>query len=346
MDLKHKLIAAGLSVISTTKMDRLLRPIAQGAGVVLMFHRIRPYQPKAFEPNRFLEVEPAFFEQVLKLLREDFDIISMDELPERLSQAKAKRPFATLTFDDGFRDNIEYAWPILKRHNAPFTIYVVRDYAQGRGHMWWRELEEIIDQADQLNISFEGEVFSLATKTIEQKQAAFKHLAQWVKSNPEPKVRRFLEQICKQAGLDHDQLVQEECAGWDDLKALAKDPLVTIGAHSLSHPRLHSQQLDQVTNEIFESKKIIEEQMGRSIRHFAYPFGDKNSAQTREFQLAQKAGYASAVTTHPGHLFQNHADHLTSLPRLSINGLHQSEKSLRALFSGVPFMAQKNKVAS
>jgi peptidoglycan/xylan/chitin deacetylase (PgdA/CDA1 family) len=91
--------------------------------------------------------------------------------------------------------------------------------------------------------------------------------------------------------------------------------------------------------EIAESKAVIEGKLGRPIRHFAYPVGDPASAGPREFTLAREAGFTTAVTTRPGHLFPAHRLHLHALPRVSVNGLYQSEAAFRAMLSGVPFMA-------
>jgi peptidoglycan/xylan/chitin deacetylase (PgdA/CDA1 family) len=89
--------------------------------------------------------------------------------------------------------------------------------------------------------------------------------------------------------------------------------------------------------EITDSQTRLEAQLGLPIRHFAYPVGDPTSAGPREFTLAKVAGFASAVTTRPGHLFTEHAEHLHALPRVSLNGLHQTEEAVRALLSGLPF---------
>jgi peptidoglycan/xylan/chitin deacetylase (PgdA/CDA1 family) len=90
--------------------------------------------------------------------------------------------------------------------------------------------------------------------------------------------------------------------------------------------------------EIAASKSVIEERLGRPVRHFAYPVGDPTSAGAREFRLAREAGFATAVTTRPGHVFPGHVAHLHALPRVSVNGLFQSEAAMRSLLSGVPFL--------
>ena len=91
--------------------------------------------------------------------------------------------------------------------------------------------------------------------------------------------------------------------------------------------------------EIAASRAVVAEKLGRLVRHFAYPVGDPTSAGPRDFALAEQAGFETAVTTRPGHVFPVHADYLHALPRVSMNGLFQSEAALRSLLSGVPFLA-------
>jgi len=132
-------------------------------------------------------------------------------------------------------------------------------------------------------------------------------------------------------------LVERECLPWETLRALSGAPGVAIGAHSLTHPMLAKHDAETARREIAESKVRLEAELGRPVEHFAYPVGDPASAGPREFVAAREAGFLSAVTTRPGHLFPEHAGHLHALPRVSLNGLHQNEAALRALLSGLPF---------
>jgi peptidoglycan/xylan/chitin deacetylase (PgdA/CDA1 family) len=91
--------------------------------------------------------------------------------------------------------------------------------------------------------------------------------------------------------------------------------------------------------EIADSKAEIETRLGAAVSHFAYPVGDPGSAGPREFALAREAGFVTAVTTRPGHLFSAHASHLHALPRISVNGLFQNRNALRSMLSGVQFLA-------
>ncbi|HSP23941.1 MAG TPA: polysaccharide deacetylase family protein, partial [Saliniramus sp.] len=142
---RHRLFAAGFSAITATRADRWLAPIAQGAGVVLTLHHVRPAQPRGFSPNRFLEITPEFLETTIAATRSaGFEFVAIDALCERLAGRARGKPFAVLTFDDGYRDNLEHAWPILRRAGVPWTVYVVPDFLDGNGRLWWIELERAI----------------------------------------------------------------------------------------------------------------------------------------------------------------------------------------------------------
>ena len=108
----------------------------------------------------------------------------------------------------------------------------------------------------------------------------------------------------------------------------------TIGAHTVSHCNLAHEAAGQARHEIAASRERIAAMLERPVKHFAYPYGDKAAAGRREFDATIALGFDTAVTTRPGMLFPAHADHLTALPRLSLNGNFQSGRALSVLTSG------------
>jgi peptidoglycan/xylan/chitin deacetylase (PgdA/CDA1 family) len=336
--LKHRLFAAGFAATAALRADRWLRPLAQGCGAILMLHHVRPWRQRAFAPNRLLEITPEFLDRTLTVAKDlGFDLVPLDEVPSRL--ASPGRPFAALTFDDGYRDTVEHALPVLRRHGAPFTVFVTTAFADGIGRLWWVELEEAVARLDRVAVSVGGERFAASCRTPPEKAAAFDGLYRLVRSGPEESLRATVALLSAEAGLDPAAIAKRLCLGWDEIAALAREPGAAIGAHTLSHPMLAKWPTPFARHEIAGSKAVLEKKLGRPVRHFAYPVGDPTSAGPREFALAREAGFATAVTTRPGHLFPAHRTHLHALPRVSVNGLHQSEEALRALLSGVPFLA-------
>ncbi len=337
LGLKHTAIAAGFAGIAALGADRWLAPIARGRGIILMFHHVRPRRPDAFQPNALLEITPDFLDRVLTLVaRHGYDFVGLDEVPARLAQPG--RPFAALTFDDGYRDNLNHAMPILERHAAPWTLFVTTDYASGAGRLWWVELEEVVRRRTGLELVEARATRLLPARTPQEKNAAFATAYRALRAGPETLLRDTLARWCEETGVDTSALVRDLCLGWDDLAHLAQRPGVTIGAHTLTHPMLAKHGRAVADREIRDPRAILADRLGREIRHLAYPVGDPGSAGPREFEIARDAGYATAVTTRPGHLHAGHADHLTALPRVSVNGLFQSDAAIRALLSGAPFL--------
>jgi hypothetical protein len=83
---RHRIIGAGFAGLAAVRADRWLRPIAQGRGLVLMFHHVRPARPDPFQPNALLEITPEFLSLTIELVRrEGFEIVPLDEVPERLA---------------------------------------------------------------------------------------------------------------------------------------------------------------------------------------------------------------------------------------------------------------------
>jgi peptidoglycan/xylan/chitin deacetylase (PgdA/CDA1 family) len=340
MSLRHRLVAAGFGAIAATGADRRLSSFARGRGVILMLHRVRPWGPRKFAPNRVLEITPEFLGFALsELRREGFDIIPLDAVPDRLRRGLGGQPFAALTFDDGYRDNVEHAWPVLIRHRAPWTVFITTDFAEGRGRLWWVELEQTVALKDRVTLALGGERLDLSTRTAREKQTAFDFIHARVRAGPPDRLRELTASLAAEPEAGADCLAADLCLNWDEIQSLASEPDVTIGAHTISHPILAKLDPPAASREIGDSKARLEGRLGRPVRHLAYPFGDPMAVGGREVGLARQAGFVTAVTSRPGHVFPDHAAHLHALPRVSINGLFQSESAFRALLSGVPFLA-------
>jgi len=334
--LRSNVIRAGLEALYLTGAHHLFRPIFAGAGCIFMLHHVRPARDAAFQPNSHLEITPQFLRTVLAHLRSrGIDIITMDELHRRLTERDFSRRFACFTFDDGYRDNRDFALPVMREFDAPFTVYVTSDFAQGAGNLWWVALEMTIAKASMIEAGIDGVVTRIDTSTLSAKRSAFERLHDWLRALPgRDDMAREIGALCARHGIDQAAICRELCMSWDELKPFAGEPLVCIGAHSVAHCNLAKQPDEIASQEIATSRARIESTLQRPALHFAYPYGDRLAAGRREFALVKAAGFKTAVTTRPGMIFPESADYPTALPRISLNGNYQNERILPVLTSG------------
>ncbi len=334
--LRSNVIRAGFEALYFTGAHHLFRPLFAGVGSIFMLHQVRPAREGRFQPNRHLEVTPEFLRAVLTHLRSHhIDIVTLDELYRRLTQRDFSRPFACFTFDDGYRDNRDFALPVMREFDAPLTVYVAADFAEGKGHLWWTALEMVIAKASTIEATIDGVAARIDVSTIAAKQAAFDRLHDWLRGLPgQNELAREIGALCARHGVDQAAICRDLCMSWDELQPFANEKLVSIGAHSITHCSLAQQSEAVASEEMWMSRSRIESALQKAVAHLAYPYGDRLAAGTREFALAKVAGFKTAVTTRPGMIFPESASHLTALPRVSLNGNYQTERFLPVLTSG------------
>lgn len=333
--MKERIIDAGLSFFRVTGLDRAASFVTRGQGAILMFHNVRPARPRAYAPNQPLEVTPEFLESTVELLRKlDYEIVAIGDLPAKIEQNGGNR-FAVLTFDDGYRDNVDIAAPILRRYGAPYAIYVTPGFVERTARLWWLELESAIALLDRVEMKIAEDVFSAPAGTAEEKHSAYVAAYAFLRRHEEPAMLECVSKLVEQSGAEGS--FSELCMTWDEIRAAITDPLCTIGAHTLTHARLTLHGEAAVRRELLESKLTIEREIARPVMHLAYPFGDSGSARQREFAIARECGYETALTTRPGVLFKAHRQHMMALPRLAVHGGWQDARSLESLLTGAPF---------
>ena len=332
-------LKAALRTLYYTRLDAALAPITQGAGVIFMLHHVQPGAPGPFAPNRILSVTPEFLTEVIEhVLEHDFDVVSLDEAYARMASGKAsRRRFATFTFDDGYRDNIEHALPIFRRFDVPMTIYLSPDFCDGRGLAWWVTLEKVLAETASISVPFADGERTFPLTTVAEKYAAQQEIYPWLRSMPDTSIHCHVNRWAEAADIDPYAACRELVMSWDEARTIAKDPLVTLGAHTMSHASLAKCSADEARWQIASSIEHVEHELGLDCRHFAYPYGDAGSAGPREFEICRSLGIQTAVTTQKGLIAADVREQLTALPRLSLNGDFQDARLVQVLLSGAPF---------
>jgi peptidoglycan/xylan/chitin deacetylase (PgdA/CDA1 family) len=334
--LKQTIIRGGFETLYFSGAHLALQPLVGGVGAILTLHHVRPPRPDRFQPNRLLEVTPRFFARVIALLRRShIDLVSLDEMHRRLTERDFRRRFVCLTFDDGYRDLRQFAYPLLRDARVPFAVYVATSFADRLGELWWLVLEAVIARNSRIGLVIDGRNRVFECATLAEKRALYDELYWWLRGHPtEAQLRAIVRDLAAVHKVDIAAFCEEQCMNWEELAEIAADPLVTIGAHTVNHPMLAKVPAETVRSEMDLSRSVIEAALAVRPQHFAYPVGDRTSAGPREFAIAAELGFKTAVTTRPGVLFAQHGEHLMALPRISLNGDFQRLRYVQVLLSG------------
>lgn len=199
------------------KIHNLLHP---KIGEVWMLHRVVEHRSEKLE-QRVLEVTPEWLENLIQERQQQgFRFVSLDEIGR-------SRHWVCITLDDGYRDNYTTAFPLFKRLNVPFAVFVTTGFVDNQREMWW----------------YSGERLGI---------------------------------------------------GMDELRDMAADPLCTIGAHTVSHPKLDTLSQTEQQREIQQSKQWIESVLSKPVNHFSYPHGAYNDVS---IDICRDLGFHTALTT-------------------------------------------------
>src|ERR1700722_2348364 len=331
--LRQALFRVGFETLYFSGTHALMRPFVGGVGAILTLHHVRPPRPDRFQPNRLLEVTPRFLTRVVKdLRRSGLDLVSLDEMHRRMTEGDFSRRFVCFTFDDGYRDTLQWAYPIFKEAGVPFAVYVPTSFPDRLGELWWLVLEAVIARNDRIGLAIDGRDRKFDCRTVAEKRALYDELYWWLRARPtEAEMRGVIRSLAAVYQVDIAAFCDELCMSWPELAELAADPLVTIGAHTVKHQILAKLQQKPVRSEMDLSRSIIEAGLGIRPDHLSYPVGDRTSAGPREFEIAAELGFKTAVTTRPVVLFADHVEHLTALPRISLIGEYQRLRYVRVL---------------
>jgi len=343
VDLRTKAFKTGLETLYYTRAHRVVAALWQCSGAIFNLHHIDPSadgdQENRFNPNGPLGITDAFLDEVIcYLVDEKFDLVSLDEAVSRIKQGDTSSRFAAFTIDDGYRDNFEYAWPVFKKYECPFTVFVTTDIIDGRACLWWLILEQAIRENDRVEITLENRLVGFDTSTIGNKKQSWDQIYWALRGSNEIQLRQTVAQLAQDHHIDTNALCRELAMTWDEVRKLNQDDLVTIGAHTLSHPCLKELSRQDAGFEMTESRDRIAREIGENPQFFCYPYGDETTAGQREFTLAKEVGFEAAVTTRKGMIYPEHRDHLYALPRVSLNGSYQQIKYIDLYMSGAPFV--------
>lgn len=343
MGFRQQVFKTAFKVLRSSGLGRALAPVTQGCGAVFMMHQVRAARMAEFQPNLHLEITPEFMRQAVERIRESgYEIIALDEAVDLLKSGYGRKRYAVLTFDDGYRDNLEIAYPVLKELDAPFTVFVASGLVDRTTELWWVALEQMIAANDEILLTGDNIGEGIACGTVEEKMLCYERLCGLLtREVSEQDQRMIIRGLADRYGFDLHALSDGLMMTWDEVRALASDSLVTIGAHTHHHFALARLNDADALRDIESGIERLETELGRRPKHFAYPYGNPAVVSERDARLLMSLGFRSSVTTFPGVLKSVHAKNTMMLPRVSLNGRFQDPYVVDQYLTGAPFALYK-----
>jgi peptidoglycan/xylan/chitin deacetylase (PgdA/CDA1 family) len=288
----------------------------QGAGVILMLHRVLANDHAANLPHRNeLCVGPKAFEHLLGWLKKHFDCVPLMEILQPNS-LKSERPRVALTFDDGWRDNAVNAFPLLQKYQVPASIFLSTDFIGSRQRFWWESIGEtlwnshgekarmhLIECLQQL-----GRPLPVLCDDpdVQRRSLALLHFLQNLKTLSPHDLNRLTDE-CPQESLP-------QALDWQQVRSLEASGLIRFGPHGASHAILTGLDDQTLDEELTRSRQALLNGCNRPLPVYCYPNGDNDE---RVRQHVADHDFAFALGTGTG-IYRGANDPL-ALPRFGVS---------------------------
>jgi peptidoglycan/xylan/chitin deacetylase (PgdA/CDA1 family) len=291
--------------------------------IILLYHRVAdvPTDPQ------LLCVTPKKFSEQMQVLRGTWNPVSLPQLSAGVRHGRLPRRSILVTFDDGYADNLHSAKPILEQYEIPATVFVAAGYLGIEREYWWDELEQLLLQPrvlpEQLSFRLNGTTFEwkLGKSAVFYSEQSYQEYADWnlqKKTVPTERHALYLDlykALRPLASEQRDEML-EMLSQWSGCNSVVREThrpmtvpevqklrdgdLISIGAHTMSHPVLSSLPIDAQRKEISGSRNLLEDIVGHSVTSFAYPYGRESDYTQESVTAVADAGFELAFSTSSG----------------------------------------------
>jgi peptidoglycan/xylan/chitin deacetylase (PgdA/CDA1 family) len=329
---------------------RILRFINRKKILILMIHGVSSkHMNGEWEPLR-KTLDSDILDKTLNQLKKHYNFISMQEAADMLSgKLPLKKNCIVITLDDGYRNNIEIAYPIFKKYDIPIIIYLSTGHIENRKAFWFDRLDYAIQKLPKGRYELEmgGRKAEIICNSRHEKKVTFWHFRRFVKckSASDDELTDFINQTCDKFEKITKQSIYDvfendpwvSVLDWDTIKKYSKMAGCEFGSHTVNHSRLAKVDENTAMEQLSRSKKMVEEKTNKKCKHFAYPNGSYNS---RVANMARMSGYQTSLTTENG--MNGRGDDLMTLKRFPFPGYDDIKESFFIL-SGLSMLFSKIK---
>jgi peptidoglycan/xylan/chitin deacetylase (PgdA/CDA1 family) len=266
---------------------------------ILMYHGIISI-PLTVRNWCFLD-KSSFISQ-MQYLKKHFEILPLSEAAKRIKNEGISRPTAVVTFDDGFQNNYDLAFPILREMGVPATIFLVTGLVNTDDTVWFCRLNQTLTETKKLAFEWHGDRFDLSHPFSKAEAAAI--IQEKLKEYPHPDLLAEVRWITRELGEEPTAPIPVgspfRVLSGEAIREMAASGLIEFGAHTHNHAILSQLSLDEQRNEIYRSVKAVQELTGRPCELFAYPNGRVQDYDGGSMKILEECGVHASVTTIEG----------------------------------------------
>jgi peptidoglycan/xylan/chitin deacetylase (PgdA/CDA1 family) len=287
------------SLLCRSGLRVLLRRAIPWSGLlVLNYHRVGNGNESLFDRELWSADAESFTNQI-RFCKAHLDVITPGDIPRVVAQGRGR--YALITFDDGYKDNYEVAFPILKAESVPATFFITTGFVDLPRVPWWDEIAWMVRTSRKDRIELSGWVPSSVWFDEPDREAAVRRLLRAYKTMPADSTDRFLDAIAKATGAG--RCGKDEGIGfwmnWDMLREMQAAGM-TVAGHTVTHPILARTSSERQRDEILECGSRLAEEMGEPMRYFSYPVGKPNSFNSVTQKCLREAGVRYAFSYYGG----------------------------------------------
>lgn len=313
---KRELLARALR---HSGLDRLLSlTVRRWKGLLVFnYHRVGSPENSRFDHALWSASQEAF-EQQVRFLKRNFQIARIADLDELVR--RPHRQAVMITFDDGYRDNYELAFPVLRQLSVPATFFITSGFLDERRLAWWDEIAWMVHSSQRTELpAFEWHSTASPVHDSAAREQSIQRLLRSFKSIPTGAHEPFLQRLGELTGSGRcpAALASENWMTWEMVRELDRGGQ-DIGGHTVTHPVLARTDVTAQWDEIVQSKARIEAELGHDITAFSYPVGQPDSFTAETQRLLRESGYRWAFSFSGGFCSTADADEF-NLPRVAVS---------------------------
>ncbi len=268
-------------------LARLQDPV----GLILAYHGVTDEQNGAFRGPFGEDVSRKNFREQMLFLKKNFSVCSLEIFLSKIEKKKTlKKPLAAVTFDDGYKNLIDLALPVLEEHEIPATVFLSTAAVERSWIPFQFQLYGSLKIRDDFSIQLKGKTVQIGVNADSKKKAYYR-IKDLTRGFDKTKLARVINEINPD---NSREKFKEKFLSWEDVKFLSEHPLVTAGSHGHNHLHLNQVTGETAQRDIKISRNLIRKHTGSDVIFFAYPYGDYSMSLNK---YIMSEGFSHAFTT-------------------------------------------------